>query len=235
MTSLDRRTYDERYYQEMVAEARELPPKLAEKLAYWFAFSGQELRAGADALDAGCGAGTLAKFLTLRGQRVVGVDAFAVPVTLATGIVPEARFLVADLNEPLPFADESFDLVLSYEVIEHLTRPEVFAKEALRVLRPGGAVVLKTPNRLDFYRMADPLLGRTWYADEDHTHVRYFGQFGLARLLRRAGFVDVSVRAGTKPFLRKWRRWRKWFDPRLPVFGNGVAGRAVKPAAPDRG
>jgi SAM-dependent methyltransferase len=229
MGNVHRDGYDARYYAEMATETRELPPKLEAKLAQWFVFVGQEIRPGAAALDAGCGTGTIAKFLTRRGVRVVGLDGFEMPAAQAREIVPDARFVVADLHRPLPFNDAAFDLVLSYEVIEHLADATVFLAESRRVLRPGGALLVKTPNALDFYRFADPVVGRTWYADEDKTHVHYFSQFEMARALRRAGFSGVRVRSGTKPFFRKWRRWHRWFNPRLPVFGNGVAGRGVRP------
>jgi SAM-dependent methyltransferase len=73
---------------------------------------------------------------------------------LASDIVPdifEARdvpFRQLDFNSPLPFADESFDLIYSVEVTEHLHRPYDFLKECYRVLKPGGALLVTTPNVL---------------------------------------------------------------------------------------
>jgi SAM-dependent methyltransferase len=99
------------------------------------------LPAGSRVLDAPCGAGHLARRLQQHGLETVGVD-----------VSPEARdvlgsaFQEADLSEALPFADESFDCVGSTEGIEHLERPLGFLREAHRVLRRGGLLLLTTPN-----------------------------------------------------------------------------------------
>lgn len=231
MPELDKKQYDAAYYADLVEQCEELTPALDAKLEKWFGFVGARLdpvRPGARALDAGCGTGTVSKFLARRGHAVVALDGFEIPLRHVERLVPEACAVQADLNGPLPFPDGSFDLVVSYEVIEHLENPQVFVDEAYRLLRPGGQLVIKCPNRLDWYRLADPLLGKVWYADEDATHLHYFDPFQVKRFCRRAGFQKVVSRAGTKPFFRKWRRWRRWWNPRMPVFGNGVAACAVR-------
>jgi SAM-dependent methyltransferase len=68
--------------------------------------------------------------------------------------------LLADLNEPLPLPDASFDTVLSTSVFEHLRRPEVGWREAARVLRPGGALILHVPFLY-------------WLHEEPHDYYRY--------------------------------------------------------------
>lgn len=235
MAEILKRDYDEAYYADLVEQTSDLDLSLAKKLEHWFAFVGAPLDAvgpsGASRheLDAGCGTGTVSKFLVQNGYAVTALDGFEIPLRHVAQLVPEATRVLADLNGPLPFPDASFDLIVSYEVIEHLPDPRVFVGEAFRLLRPGGQLVLKCPNRVDWYRVGDRLLGRTWYADEDKTHLHYFDAFQVARFCRRAGFAPVTSRAGTKPFFRKWRRWRRLWNPRLPLFGSGVAARAVKP------
>ncbi len=222
MTDLTKERYDTAYYADLVERTANYPESYHRKLQDWFDFVGYRFKPGALALDAGCGAGTLAKFLLTRAQRVVGVDAFQYPLDRAQHLVPQAHLCQADLNQPLPFPDQSFDLIAAYEVIEHLRSPEIFVREARRVLRPGGQLVLKTPNAWDLWRVLDPLLGRQWYADMDKTHMRYFSPLSMWWLLRDAGFVEIVVRCGTRPFFRQLRRW----NPRLPIVGNGVAARA---------
>ena len=64
------------------------------------------------------------------------------------------RWLVADAH-PLPFRDAAFDALFAGELIEHLPDPRPALAEFRRVLRPGGALILTTPNRLRLANLAD--------------------------------------------------------------------------------
>ena len=104
------------------------------------------------------------------------------------------------LTARLPFEDASADVVLAGEIIEHIVDTESFLREIARVLRPGGAVVLSTPNILWWkHRLAllagrypDALDYRTRYGD-DFGHVRIFTPKLMRELLAETGFVDVAV------------------------------------------
>jgi len=93
-------------------------------------------------LDAPCGDGALARELAARGWRTWAADIEPVTFDHATGV----RFLRLDLEESLPFADATFDAVVSLEGIEHLLLPARCLAEFCRILRPGGMLVLTTPN-----------------------------------------------------------------------------------------
>lgn len=97
-----------------------------------------------DLLDAPCGAGALAQAAGALGFTPHGVDVVRHPRLL----LPEASLTVADLDRGVPFADGAFDVVLSVEGIEHLGSPRAFVTELARVLRPGGRLILSTPNVL---------------------------------------------------------------------------------------
>jgi ubiquinone/menaquinone biosynthesis C-methylase UbiE len=102
-------------------------------------------RGGLDALDAGCGTGFLSFELAARGHRVTGVD-FA-PAMIAearkkaTAQRAAVRFEEADA-EQLPFPPRSFDLAMSRHVLWTLPHPEAAIDEWIRVLRPGGRLVV---------------------------------------------------------------------------------------------
>jgi SAM-dependent methyltransferase len=93
-------------------------------------------------LDAPCGDGALTRELAAHGWHTVAGD--IEPVAL--GEADRVRFLRLDLDETLPFADDSFDAVVSLEGIEHLLSPARCLAEFCRVLRPGGRLVLTAPN-----------------------------------------------------------------------------------------
>jgi ubiquinone/menaquinone biosynthesis C-methylase UbiE len=102
-------------------------------------------RAGLDALDAGCGTGFLTFELAARGHRVTGVD-------FAPAMIAEARRKAAECSVPvrleeadveqLPFPPGHFDLVISRHLLWTLPHPEAAIDEWIRVLRPGGRLVV---------------------------------------------------------------------------------------------
>lgn len=96
---------------------------------------------GARVLDAPCGAGALAAVLCDEGYGACGADV----ETEAQALLGE-RWRQADLNAPLPWPAETFDAVLSVEGIEHLENRFAFLREVQRVLKPGGTLILTTPN-----------------------------------------------------------------------------------------
>jgi SAM-dependent methyltransferase len=104
------------------------------------------LHPGARVLDAGCGRTLpLCHEFSCTG-RMVGID---LESTIETDNREQPFGVRGDLRF-LPFADGSFDMVVSRSVIEHLSNPEPVFREFARVLRPGGLVVFVTPNKWDY-------------------------------------------------------------------------------------
>jgi SAM-dependent methyltransferase len=97
-------------------------------------------------LDAGCGVGYGAAFLAGHARRVVGVDRDEEAIAYARRRYarPNVEFRVGDLLD-LDLPDDSFDVVCSFETIEHLPDPERYLAEMARVLRPGGTYLVSTP------------------------------------------------------------------------------------------
>jgi SAM-dependent methyltransferase len=99
------------------------------------------LPAGASVLDAPCGSGALAAALAEQGFAATGAD---LDTQAAERLGP--AFAQVNLNEPLPWAEQSFHAVFSTEGIEHLESHFSFLRETCRILKPGGILLLTTPN-----------------------------------------------------------------------------------------
>jgi ubiquinone/menaquinone biosynthesis C-methylase UbiE len=98
-----------------------------------------------DVLDLGCGDGEVAVELArLTGAKVIAADVSNVALDACRRRGLQTARLQA--GEPLPFAENSFDLVFMTEVIEHLLDPSRTLNEIRRVLRPNGYLILSTPN-----------------------------------------------------------------------------------------
>ena len=141
---------------------------------------------GKRVLDLGCRSGALTRHF-LDGNEVVGldVDAAALGKAEALGITP----VQANVEEPLPFEDASFDAVVAGELFEHLQFPDALVSEIRRVLRHGGVLVGSVPNA---YRLKSRLLFLVGRAPEDDpTHLRMFSPGAMLSLL--ADFESVRL------------------------------------------
>lgn len=99
---------------------------------------------GATILDAGCGVGVYVQRFRSLSQDVHGVDIDPERVREAGAYLPNIRVASA---EQLPYADDTFDVILSHEVLEHVGDDRQAVREAYRVLKPGGRLVVFVPNR----------------------------------------------------------------------------------------
>jgi 2-polyprenyl-3-methyl-5-hydroxy-6-metoxy-1,4-benzoquinol methylase len=140
-------------------------------------------------LDFGAGTGQLARKL-LHWPEVRALE--CVDLLPRPAALPDAiGWSVADLNEPIAFADASFDVVVSAEVIEHLENPRAVAREWHRLLRPGGLLVFSTPNN-ESWRALLALLIRghfVYFNDASYpAHITALVRKDIERILLEAGF-----------------------------------------------
>ena len=125
------------------------------------------LARGKRVLDAGCGAGYGSAELAQAADSVIGVDraADAVDFARATYGLPNLRFEQASC-EALPHPSGSFDLVVAFEVIEHLENWREFLLEARRVLAPAGQLIVSTPNKLYYTESRGPTGANPFHVHE---------------------------------------------------------------------
>lgn len=151
------------------------------------------LQDGMAVADLGCGQGTLLQ--TLRELplklKLSACDLSPVLVDNTRKRVPEADVRVADI-ESLPFADANFDAVFVTEVMEHLATPQKALGEILRVLKPGGWLLVSLPNRDWFHFDRYVNKRKSFQPVDDH----FYRVAEIEEFLHAAGFVVQVVRGG---------------------------------------
>jgi SAM-dependent methyltransferase len=139
---------------------------------------------GATVLEAGCGEGYGADLLAGVAREVIALDYDQLTAAHVRRTYPRVHTVRGNLAT-LPLADESVDVVANLQVIEHLWDQHGFLVECRRVLRPGGRLLVTTPNRITFSPGRDTPL--------NPFHTRELSPSELDSLLRGAGFGVESL------------------------------------------
>jgi SAM-dependent methyltransferase len=174
---------------------------------------------GCSVLDAACGMGYAAPMFMQAGARsYLGVDLDADSVNSAMEkyrINDEVSFVVDDACELRKVPDGAFDLVVSFETIEHLPRPEVFLANVRRVLREGGTFVVSTPNRLR-YSPGNKLSSKPW----NPYHIKEWDVEEFLDVLEPC--FRVTQVLGQMP-LAQWKAQTLYFAAKLKWLNNLIS------------
>lgn len=180
-----------------------------------------ELCRGKRVLDIACGDGYGAAMLVRNGAAsVTGAEIDSDAVARAKDVYAHdgLSFVEADICRPLPFEDDSFDVAVCFETIEHITAQDAFVRELARVLAPDGVLVISTPdkrksnpdlpNPFHLKELDEPefmaLLGRSFLQVKSYYQGYHFGSVitGTSadepQYWQRTGFLDYEEDGGDK-------------------------------------
>jgi ubiquinone/menaquinone biosynthesis C-methylase UbiE len=142
-------------------------------------FLGSENLKDKSLLDAGCGTGIFTTKAIDRGANVTSIDIAPKLVELTKKKNPKTNAIEASLLN-LPFEDNTFDYVISSDVIEHTPDPYKATKELIRVLKPGGKICITVPNRSFWFfsvKIANIFKLRNYQGLENWVHYRELKEF----------------------------------------------------------
>jgi 2-polyprenyl-3-methyl-5-hydroxy-6-metoxy-1,4-benzoquinol methylase len=169
---------------------------------------------GKKVLDVACGVGYGSYILAAKARNVVGLDISkdAIDFAKLNYSAPNMEFTVSDVLS-IPFDDKSFDLIVAFEIFEHLADTQKFLNELKRVYKDGGMIILSTPNR-DYPKstVENPFHLKEYDLDEFTNEIRnvfpgeieIFGQFSRSK---SSGLGQTLIRLkrmlGIGPILKK--------------------------------
>ena len=170
-------------------------------------FSALDIVQGKRVLDISCGEGYGSALMQKHGAaHVTGVDLDDKIIARANRVYANdaLTFQTADASRPLPFADDSFDVVVSFETIEHITQHDLFASELARVLTPEGVLVISTPDA----ELSPPDIPNPFH-EKELDEAAFLGllnsQFATVTQYRQ-GYLHGSVLSGPSDALTSWKR-----------------------------
>ena len=145
-------------------------------------------------LDFGCSSGTFIGCLNAK-KKSIGIDVSKSQIKYAKSEYEKKnhKFLLTDL--PLSFKNNTFDVATILEVIEHCDQAQntKIIKEIYRVLKPGGILILTTPNYLSLWPFLEKLISYFGPIDYTKQHINYFNKKKLSSFLNKNNFFEVKT------------------------------------------
>lgn len=179
-------------------------------------------------LDIGCYDGTLLSLIKNRNNAFYGLEAsdWGVEKSKGKGINVQKYFFNGENN--LPSLNEFFDAVIIGEIIEHIFDTDFFLEEIKRILKPGGRIVISTPNVASFGRRLllffgiNPIIEASPNEADSSGHVRYFTTKSLSQLLKKHNFRIVKYKSDYVNFSKNGSVKSSFLAKIFPKLGTSI-------------
>jgi 2-polyprenyl-3-methyl-5-hydroxy-6-metoxy-1,4-benzoquinol methylase len=179
-------------------------------------------------LDIGCHNGIFLSLIKNRNNNFYGLDANDWAVSESEKKDLNIRQFFFDDKTKLPFENEFFDVVIAGEIIEHIFDTDFFLEEISRVMKPGGKLLISTPNvaslgrRLLLFFGANPIIELSPNEANSVGHIRYFTRKTLEKILAKHGLKTTSFHSDCIIFSRNGKLKSEILAKVFPKLGSSI-------------
>ena len=202
----------------------------------------------AKCLDIGCGNGKFLNYISIEkpDYELFGIDLSEFQVKYAKKL--KFNFQTCNIEEGLPFKDDTFEIIYAGELIEHLYNPDFFLNEVKRILKKGGYLILSTPNLCTWYNRILFLFGiqplftesstesaqigsgflKRFRDDRPVGHLRVFNKNAIVSILKKSKFEQIKIKGTIFPSLPLIMRFLDYGFAKTPSLASGFVILAKK-------